>query len=72
MLRLVIEEITSHIKSIDIDENDTKLMENYLCNASKVFICGFGESELVGKAFAARLSEIRQNVYVVGETIVPE
>ena len=72
MLRLVLEEITSHIKSIDIDDNQTKLMENYLCNASKVFICGFGESELVGKAFASRLSEIRRNVYVVSETIVPE
>ena len=72
MLRLVLEEITSHIKSIDIDDNQTKLMENYLCNASKVFICGFGESELVGKAFASRLSEIRRDVYVVSETIVPE
>ncbi len=72
MLRLVLEEITSHIKSIDIDDNETKLMEDYLCNASKVFICGFGESELVGKAFASRLSEIRRDVYVVSETIVPE
>jgi D-arabinose 5-phosphate isomerase GutQ len=72
MLRLVLEEITSHIKTIDIDDNETKLMENYLCNASKVFICGFGESELVGKAFASRLSEIRPDVYVVSETIVPE
>ncbi|MGZ7048709.1 MAG: SIS domain-containing protein [Methanobacterium sp.] len=72
MLRLVIEEITSHIKSMDIDDDDTKLMEKYLCDASKVFICGFGESELVGKAFAARLSEIRGDVYVVGDTIVPE
>lgn len=72
MLRLVIEEITSHIKSMDIDDNRTKAMENYLCDASKVFICGFGESELVGKAFASRLSEIRRNVFVVSETIVPE
>lgn len=72
MLRLVFEEITSHIKSMDIDDNDIKLMENYLCNASKVFICGFGESELVGKAFASRLSEIRRDVYVISETIVPE
>ena len=72
MLRLVLEEITSHIKTIDIDDNETKLMENYLCDASKVFICGFGESELVGKAFASRLSEIRRDVYVVSETIVPE
>lgn len=72
MIRLVIEEITSHIKSMDINNSDTELMENYLCDASKVFICGFGESELVGKAFASRLSEIRRNVYVVSETIVPE
>ena len=72
MLRLVLEEITSHIKSMDIDDNETKLMENYLCDASKVFICGFGESELVGKAFASRLSEIRRDIYVVSETIVPE
>jgi 6-phospho 3-hexuloisomerase len=72
MLRLVLEEITSHIKSLYIDDNQTKLLEKYLCDASKVFICGFGQSELVGKAFASRLSEIRRNVYVVSETIVPE
>jgi 6-phospho-3-hexuloisomerase len=72
MIRLVLEEITTHIKSLDINDNETILMENYLCDASKVFICGFGESELVGKAFASRLSEIRRNVYVVSETIVPE
>jgi 6-phospho 3-hexuloisomerase len=72
MLRLVLEEITSHIQSMDINDNDIKLMENYLCNVSKVFICGFGESELVGKAFASRLSEIRRDVYVISETIVPE
>lgn len=72
MLRLVLEEITSHIKSMEIDDNATKLMENYLCEATKVFICGFGESELVGKAFASRLGGIRRDVYVVSETIVPE
>ncbi len=72
MLRLVLEEITSHVKSMEIDDNSTNLMEKYLCDASKVFICGFGESELVGKAFASRLSEIRRDVYVVSETIVPE
>lgn len=72
MLRLVLEEITSHIKSIDIDDETILLMEKYLIEAKKIFICGFGESELVGKAFASRLSEIRQNVYVVSDTIVPE
>lgn len=72
MLRLVLEEITSHIKCIDIDDDTILLMEKYLIESKKIFICGFGESELVGKAFASRLSEIRQNVYVVSETIVPE
>lgn len=72
MLRLVLEEITSHVKSMDIDDDARILMEKYLHEASKVFICGFGESELVGKAFASRLSEIRRNVFVISETIVPE
>lgn len=72
MLRIVLEEITSHIKSLDIDDEAVKLMENYLINSSKIFICGYGESELVGKSFASRLSEIRKDVYVVSETIVPE
>ncbi|MDI6723678.1 MAG: SIS domain-containing protein [Methanobacterium sp.] len=71
MLRIVIEEITSHIKSLDIDDEAVKLMESYLINAPKIFICGYGESELVGKSFASRLSEIRRNVYVVSETVVP-
>lgn len=71
MLRIVIEEITSHIKSLDIDDATVKLMESYLINAPKIFICGYGESELVGKSFASRLSEIRRNVYVVSETVVP-
>lgn len=72
MLRIVLEEITSHIKSLDIDDEAVKLMENYLINSPKIFICGYGESELVGKSFASRLSEIRRDVYVVSETIVPE
>ncbi len=72
MLRIVLEEITSHIKSLDIDDEAVKLMENYLINAPKIFICGYGESELVGKSFASRLSKIRSEVYVVSETIVPE
>jgi len=71
MLRIVVEEITSHIKSLDIDDEAVKLMESYLINAPKIFICGYGESELVGKSFASRLSEIRRNVYVVSETVVP-
>lgn len=71
MLRIVIEEITSHIKSLDIDYEAVKLMESYLINAPKIFICGYGESELVGKSFASRLSEIRRNIYVVSETVVP-
>lgn len=72
MLRTVIEEIISHIKSLDIDDESVQTMENSLINAPKVFICGYGESELVGKSFASRLSEIRRNVYVISETIVPE
>jgi len=71
MLRIVIEEITSHIKSLDIDDEAVKIMESYLINAPKIFICGYGESELVGKSFASRLSEIRRNVYMVSETVVP-
>ncbi len=72
MIKLVLEEITSHINSLEIDDEAVELMENYLNTASKIFVCGYGESELVGKAFASRLSEIRGNVYVVSETIVPE
>lgn len=72
MLKVVLEEIASHIKSLDTETNDNNKMENYILNASKVFICGYGESELVGKAFASRLGEIRGDVYVLSETIVPE
>ncbi|MBI5680172.1 MAG: SIS domain-containing protein [Methanobacterium sp.] len=72
MLRLVLEEIATHIKCIDVDDETILLMEKYLIDAEKVFICGFGESELVGKSFASRLSEIRRDVYVVSDTIVPE
>lgn len=71
MLRLVLEEITSHIKCIDVDDETIELVINYLKAVSRIFICGFGESELVGVAFASRIKRLHKDVFVVTETIVP-
>lgn len=71
MLKLVIEEITSHLKCIDVDEETVATFKKYLKQASKIFICGFGESELIGKAFASRLKGLDLDVFVITETIVP-
>lgn len=72
MWRLVVEEITSHIRCMDIDEALVRQFQDYLNEASRIFICGFGESELIGKAFASRLQGLHKNVFVITDTIVPE
>ena len=71
MWRLVVEEITSHIKCMKVDEDTVTLFKKHLNEASRIFICGFGESELVGKAFASRLQGLHRNVFVITDTIVP-
>lgn len=71
MLKLVMEEITSHIKCIDVADETVSTFKEYLKEASKIFICGFGESELIGKAFASRLKGLDLDVFVITETIVP-
>lgn len=71
MWRLVVEEIISHIRCINMDEELVIRFEKYLKEASQIFICGFGESELIGKAFASRLQGLHQDVFVITDTIVP-
>jgi len=71
MWRLVVEEITSHIRCMAVDEKEITQFKNYLDEASRIFICGFGESELVGKAFASRLQGLHHDVFVITDTIVP-
>ncbi len=65
------EEITSHIKCMEVDDETIMLVKKYLNEASRIFVCGFGESELVGKAFASRLKGLHRDVFVITETIVP-
>ncbi len=71
MWRLVVEEITSHIKCMKVDEKKVTILIKHLNEASRIFICGFGESELVGKAFASRLRGLQRDVFVITDTIVP-
>ena len=71
MWKLVLEEITSHIKCLEVDDETIRELKKYLNEASRIFICGFGESELVGKAFASRLQGLHREVFVITETIVP-
>lgn len=71
MWQLVVEEITSHIKCLKVDEEKVTLFKKHLNQASQIFICGYGESELVGKAFASRLQGLHRDVYVITDTIVP-
>lgn len=66
-------EIINHIEEVidKVDEKELKRIVTYLINSRRVFVYGLGRSGYVGKSFAARLSHLKFEVFVVGETITP-
>lgn len=54
-----------------IDAKKTEKLIESILREEKVFVCGRGRSELVGKAFAMRLMQLGMESYVVGETTAP-
>lgn len=66
-------EITSHIREVveELNEKDMECMIDMLIRSQRVFVHGVGRSGMVAKAFAMRLSHLKFQVFVVGETITP-
>jgi 6-phospho 3-hexuloisomerase len=66
-------EITGHIRDVaeDLSEKDMEKLIDMLIRCQRVFVFGVGRSGLVGKAFATRLSHLKFDVFVVGDTITP-
>lgn len=66
-------EITDHIRDV-AEKLSEKEMENaidMIIGSKRVFLDGVGRSGMVAKAFAMRLSHLKFEVFVVGETITP-
>jgi 3-hexulose-6-phosphate synthase / 6-phospho-3-hexuloisomerase len=66
-------EITDHIRDV-AEKLSEKEMDNaidMIIDSKRVFLDGVGRSGMVAKAFAMRLSHLKFEVFVVGETINP-
>ncbi len=66
-------EITDHMREVveKLSEKDMEKMIDMLIRCQRVFVHGVGRSGLVGRAFATRLSHLKFDVFVVGDTITP-
>lgn len=67
--KIITEVISDTIERIDKEEVED--LEDFILNASKVFLIGLGRSGLVAKGFAMRLMHLGIGAYVVMETITP-
>jgi 6-phospho 3-hexuloisomerase len=66
-------EITGHIREVveGISEKDVEKAIDMMILSKRVFLEGAGRSGMVAKSFAMRLSHLKFEVFVVGETITP-
>jgi 6-phospho 3-hexuloisomerase len=66
-------EITDHIRDVaeKLSEKEMQDAIEMLIDSKRVFLEGVGRSGMVAKAFAMRLSHLKFEVFVVGETITP-
>lgn len=73
LVKKTVLEIVDHIRDVieDISEKNLEGIIDMLIKSQRVFVYGVGRSGLVGKAFATRLSHLKFDVFVVGETITP-
>ena len=73
LVKKTVLEIVDHIRGVieDISEKNLESIIDMLIKSQRVFVYGVGRSGLVGKAFATRLSHLKFDVFVVGETITP-
>ena len=73
LVKKTVLEIVDHIRDVieDISEKNLEKIIDMLIKSQRVFVYGVGRSGLAGKAFATRLSHLKFEVFVVGETITP-
>ncbi len=66
-------QIAEHIDRTinELDDKQIEDMINHIIDADKIFLMGAGRSGLVSKAFAMRLAQLGQVVYVIGESVTP-
>jgi 6-phospho 3-hexuloisomerase len=66
-------EITCHIRKVagKLSEKELQNAIGMIVDSKRVFLDGVGRSGMVAKAFAMRLSHLKFEVFVVGETITP-
>ena len=66
-------EIVEHIEDVveSISEREIEELVSLLIHCKRVFVYGVGRSGFVAKAFASRLSHLKFEVFVVGESITP-
>jgi 6-phospho-3-hexuloisomerase len=66
---IVLEELEGVLDKIS--EKEVRIFINAISTAERVFVIGAGRSFLISKTFAKRLTHLRIDSYVVGETITP-
>lgn len=72
-IRKTMEEMA--LNTIEISKNlsdkDTKIMEDLLLKAGKIYTIGVGHSGLIGKVFAMKLMQLDFASYMVGDITTP-
>ncbi|UCG94418.1 MAG: SIS domain-containing protein [Candidatus Aerophobus sp.] len=68
-----IEEMASNAIEISksLSDTDTRIMEDLLLNARKIYTIGVGHSGLIGKILAMKLMQLGFASYVVGDVTTP-
>ena len=66
-------EITGHIRDVaeKLSEKEMQNAIDMIIRSKRVFLDGVGRSGMVARSFAMRLSHLKFEVFVVGETITP-
>jgi 6-phospho 3-hexuloisomerase len=66
-------EITGHIRDVaeKLNEKEMQNAIDMIIDSKRVFLDGVGRSGMVARSFAMRLSHLKFEVFVVGETITP-
>lgn len=72
-VRRLVLEITRHIGVAlnEIQDEELEDLVTAILNSKRIFVYGVGRSGFVAKAFATRLSNLRLEVFVAGETVIP-
>lgn len=72
-LRLVIDEIISHLEKVgrELSLSDSQSLISEIESANRVFVYGVGRSGYVARSFAQRLKQLGFDAFFVGDTTTP-